>query len=138
MFGLTHNRLVLLMHDSRCVLHSLEMVDIVISPLVVFPIVSSYGLPIYNGQYCYIALSCFSNFINAVDIIKLGGTYIQKKMKVKIRSYVNRHKGLSLRYLSRLQEFLSPITQKLLRQVLLDSRNSSLPNLFDFFNGLGT
>ena len=78
MFGLTHDRLVLLMHDSRCVLHRLEMADIVISPLVVFPIVIGYGLPIYNGRYCYIAISCFSNFINAVDIIKLGGTYIQK------------------------------------------------------------
>jgi len=67
--------------------------DIVISLLVVFPIVIGYGLKIYNDRYCYITLSCFSNFNNAIDIIKLGGTYIQK-MKVKIRSYVNRHKGL--------------------------------------------
>ena len=76
-------------------LHRLEMADIVISPLVVFHIVIGCGLPMYNGRYCYIALSCFSivigcglpmyngrycyialscfyNFL-AFDIVELGG-----------------------------------------------------------------
>jgi len=53
-------------------LHRLEMTDIVISPLVVL-IVISCDLPMYNGQYCYIVLSSSYNFINAFDIVKLGG-----------------------------------------------------------------
>ncbi len=49
------------------------MADIVISPLVVFHIVIGYGLPMYNGRYYYIALSSSFNFMNAFDIVKLGG-----------------------------------------------------------------
>ncbi len=84
--------------------HRLEMADIVILPLVVFHIVVSCGLsmydsrysyialscfyivigcvlPIYNGRYCYIALSPNYNFINAFDIVKLGGHIYAKVAK---------------------------------------------------------
>ena len=53
------------------------MVDIVISPLVVL-IVIGCGLPMYNGRYCYIALSSSYNFINAFDIVNLGGHIYEK------------------------------------------------------------
>ena len=56
------------------------MADIVISPLVVL-IVIGCGLPMYNGRYCYIALSSNFNFINALNIVKLGGAYIYTSCK---------------------------------------------------------
>ncbi len=99
-------------------LHRLEMADIAISPLVVFVI--SCELPMYNGRYCYIALSCFCivigcglpmysgrycyialssqyNFINGYDIVKLGAHIYPHVAKFlsKFGSFINRRKGLS-------------------------------------------
>ena len=90
--------------------------DIVISPLVVFHIVTGCGLPIYNGRYFYIALSSNYNFINTFDIVKIRGAHIYTSCKFgkflsKLRSYINRHKGSSRqlnivpKHLSRLQKF---------------------------------
>ncbi len=103
-------------------------------------IVIGRGLSMYNGRYCYIALSSYYNFINAFDIVKLGGhiyAKVAKNFEQNMELYWIGIKVIKMSYIKS-QSFFADY-KKFLRsitQIALDSRQSSLPDLIYFFDGL--